>query len=234
MNAALIVAAGKGIRMGMDCPKPYLTLGDRPILSHCLTAFAEHPLIDQVCLVVNREEKGRCRDELLPALALNTPVILVEGGVERQASVYNGLRAIPHSHGIVLIHDGARPFVAPDLISACIEGARQWKACIPALPATETLKRVNAQHCVEETLERRHIWMAQTPQAFELSLIKRSHEEALRRGWQVTDDAGLLERMGVEVHVIEGRRENIKITVPQDLVLAEKWLGLHSSGRLMR
>ena len=225
MNAALIVAAGKGIRMGADCPKPYLPLGDRSILGHCLAAFAGHPMIDLVCLVVSREEKRRCHDELLPSLALKTPVILVEGGAERQSSVYNGLCAISHSDGIVLIHDGARPFVSPDLISACIEGARQWKACIPALPAAETLKRVNAQNCVEETLERRHIWMAQTPQAFELSLIKQAHEEALRRGWQVTDDAGLLERMGVEVHVIEGRRENIKITVPQDLVMAEKWLG---------
>lgn len=229
MNTALIVAAGKGIRMGLDCPKPYLQLGDRPILAHCLAAFAEHALIDQVCLVVGRDSKTHCRDELLPRLALKTPVILVEGGVERQGSVYNGLCAISDSPGIVLIHDGVRPFVPHDLITACIEGARQWKACIPALPASETLKRINAQNCVEETLERRHIWMAQTPQAFELSLIKQAHEEALRCGWQLTDDAGLLERMGAEVHVIEGRRENIKITVPQDLVMAEKWLGLRGS-----
>ena len=225
MIAALIVAAGKGTRMGGDCPKPYLKLGDRPILAHCLKAFADACLIDHIYLVVDRGEKSRCRNQLLPDLALTTPVTLVEGGPERQTSVYNGLREITDSDGIVLIHDGARPFVPPDLITACIDGARQWMACIPALPATETLKRVNTQRCVEETLERRHIWMAQTPQAFELSLIKQAHEEALRRGWQVTDDACLLERTGVKVHVIEGRRENIKITVPQDLVMAELWLG---------
>ena len=175
---------------------------------------------------MNRGDFSHCRDKLLPRLKLKAPVSLIEGGAERQVSVCNGLHAISDPASIVLIHDGVRPFVPQKLITDCIEGARRWKACIPALPATDTLKRVSTRMHIEETLERQNIWLAQTPQAFELTLIKHAHEEARRLGWQVTDDAAMVERAGGTVHVIEGRRENIKITVPEDMVWAEFWLGL--------
>lgn len=230
MIVALIVAAGQGTRMGSACRKQYLHLADRPILAHCLEAFTTHDLVDHIYLVVSREDVEQCRSRLLPGLKGGTQITLVEGGAERQESVYNGLCAIAVPDCIVLIHDGVRPFVPADLITACIEGARRWKACIPGLPATETLKQVGTDNIIRRTIERRAVRLAQTPQAFELRLIKKAHEEARRLGWQVTDDASILERCGDTVHVIEGRRENIKITVPEDLAWAEHWLRARGQG----
>ena len=233
MIAALIVAAGRGERMGAERAKQFLPLGDRPVLAHSVQAFAGHHEVDQVCLVVGREDLDHCRDRVLAGMALEKPLTLVAGGEERQVSVGHGLNAMAAIFGqgagapagIVLIHDGVRPFVHPDLISACIQGARRWKACIPALPASETVKQVDSRGFVRDTLDRRSIYLVQTPQAFEFELIRAAHAAAGRNGWQVTDDAALLERMGTPVQVIQGRRENIKITVPEDLDWAQRWLG---------
>lgn len=224
MIDALIVAAGKGRRMKTRQPKQFMTLAGEPILTRTLKAFDRHAKIDRIYVVLPETDIAECRASLFAQAGLDKEVAMVAGGDHRQASVANGLRSIPDKDGIVLIHDGVRPLVSQSLISACIDGARKWGACIPAIKAHDTLKKVRSDGSIERTVPRQRIVMAQTPQAFRLALIRQAHEAAVRRGWLATDDASLLEQMGAAVHVIEGSRQNLKVTRPEDLAIAEVWL----------
>ena len=152
---------------------------------------------------------------------LQTRVSLVVGGSERQASVYNGLAAVDPQTEYVAIHDGVRPLIQPEMITACLEGARQTGACILGVPLTDTLKQINAEGLIETTLSRHAMWRAQTPQAFAYDLIRDAHERARQEGVEGTDDAELLERTGHPVKVVQGSAFNLKITTPEDLKLAE-------------
>jgi 2-C-methyl-D-erythritol 4-phosphate cytidylyltransferase len=136
------------------------------------------------------------------------------------------LQHLGDDQGVVLIHDGVRPLVSMDLIHDCIHGALQWGACIPGIPAVDTLKRIDTQGNILGTMPRESIRMAQTPQAFSLPIIRRAHLEARRLGREATDDASLVEALGLPVHVVAGSRENIKITTPEDLAYAEALLKL--------
>jgi 2-C-methyl-D-erythritol 4-phosphate cytidylyltransferase len=225
MIAALIVAAGKGVRMGAGMRKQYLPLSGLPVLAHTLKAFDECAQIDQMVLVVPFDEIVYCRREIIEQLCLRTSVELVAGGTRRQDSVCNGLDLLD-DRGIVLIHDGVRPLVSRRLIEACIEGVRQWEACIPVVAITDTLKKIDLKDTIELTVPRDGLGMAQTPQGFRVSLIKRAHDMASRNGWEATDDASLVERMGGKVHTIAGSPVNIKITRPGDLRWAEALLNL--------
>ena len=224
MIDALIVAAGKGRRMKTRQPKQFLELAGCPILTRTLKAFDRHPEIDRLTVVLPDTEIAEWSAALINQAALNKGVTFVAGGPHRQASVMNGLQSIPDKDGIVLIHDGVRPMVSQSLIGACIEGARKWGACIPAVDAFDTLKKVHSNGSIEGTVPRQRIVLAQTPQAFRLALIRQAHEAAVRHDWLATDDASLLERMGAAVHVIEGSRHNLKVTRPEDLALAEACL----------
>lgn len=221
MIDALIVAAGKGLRMQAKQRKQYMELAGRPILTRTLLMFDRHSDIDRIFVALPADDIEFCRKTMIKPAGLRKTMLLVAGGNHRQASVLNGLRSIPETDGIVLIHDGVRPLVTHALISACIAGARTWGACIPAIQTLDTLKKVNPHDCIERTVDRERICMAQTPQAFRLAWIRQAHESAVRRGWIATDDASLLERMGTAVHIIDGERSNLKITRPEDLVLAE-------------
>jgi 2-C-methyl-D-erythritol 4-phosphate cytidylyltransferase len=162
--------------------------------------------------------------------ALKKDVTVVAGGDHRQTSVMNGLHSIPDKDGIVLIHDGVRPLVTQTLISACIDGARKWGACIPAIEAFDTLKKVRSDGSIEQTVPRQRIVLAQTPQAFRLALIRKAHETAARSGWLATDDASLLEQIGAAVYVVDGSRSNVKVTRPEDIALAEAYLEICRMG----
>lgn len=227
MIDALIVAAGKGRRMKTRQPKQFMELAGRPILTRTLRAFDRHAKIDRIFVVLPETDIAEYRASLIAQAGIDKAVAIVAGGSRRQASVANGLRSIPDKDGIVLIHDGVRPLVTQSLISACIEGARQWGACIPAIEAYDTLKKVRSDGSIERTVPRQRIVMAQTPQAFRLALIRQAHEAAVRHGWLATDDASLLEQMGGAVHVIEGSRHNLKVTRPEDVALAEAYLKSH-------
>jgi 2-C-methyl-D-erythritol 4-phosphate cytidylyltransferase len=220
MATAIIVAAGKGIRMNRAVPKQYLMLGNRPVLCHTILAFDGCALIDDVLLVVPESDFHFCHTRILAILDLQKKVRLVAGGESRQDSVYNGLLAVEHKEGGVLIHDGVRPFIRQELLSACVHAVMESGACIPGLPAVDTLKVVNSAGFIDKTLTRNAVWLAQTPQAFEFSLIKKAHENARKEGYSATDDAALVERMGEKIQVIKGSRWNIKITTPQDMELA--------------
>jgi len=222
---AVIVAGGSGLRMKHRLRKQYLLLGNQPVLSHTLQAFINCKEINAICLVVPQDDIDFCRQNILPHFALCTlhfALTLVSGGKERQDSVYNALCAIDAAaEDIVLIHDGVRPFVSSELISACIAGASEFGACIPGISAFDTLKQVGESGYIEKTLDRQKIRLAQTPQAFRYDLIRKAHEAARHDGIIGTDDASLTERLGHRVKLIPGTRLNIKITSPEDLILAK-------------
>lgn len=224
MISALIVAAGQGVRMGSAQRKQYLQLCGRPVLVHTLMAFDRCPDIQSILVVVPPAEMDFCRKEILPEVSPIKHVDLIAGGRRRQDSVFNGLQHLGDARGVVLIHDGVRPLVSTSLIQACIQGAMQWGACIPAVQAVDTLKQTDSQNNILATIPRQSIWLAQTPQAFSLPIIRRAHVEARQQGLEATDDASLVEALGIPVHVIDGFRENIKITTPEDLAYAEALL----------
>jgi len=224
MVAAIIVAAGKGTRMQDPVRKQYQPLAGLPILTHSISAFSKSDLVDSIYLVVPRDDFDFCRQNILDPIKLGPKTRLVAGGARRQESVYRGLQQLDPGCRLVVIHDGVRPFVQPDQITACIKGARQAGACILGIPAYDTLKRVDPSENIVDTVARDAIWLAQTPQAFRYDLIQKAHEQARLDGHQGTDDASLVERLGTPVKIIRGSRSNIKITTKEDLQIARAML----------
>lgn len=206
--------------MGTGPRKQYRIVAGRPILSHTLQRFDQCSAIDRICLVVPGEDFDFCRDHILQAAALNKPFRLVAGGSERQESVYNGLMSLDRKEGFVAIHDGVRPLIDPSLIESCIRGAAANGACVPGVRAFDTIKKANRQGRITGTVERNGLWLVQTPQVFEYRIIVHAHERARIEGFKSTDDAGLVERCGYPVHIIEGSRSNIKVTTQEDLTMA--------------
>lgn len=215
----IVVAAGNGTRMGSSVRKPYLQLGENPILILTLKNFYNHADIKEMVLVVHQDEMERTR-QLLQSHQL-ADITIVSGGRERQASVRAGVNALSQRVDHVMIHDGARPFVSQQLITRIIDTVKETGAVIPAIPVKDTIKVVNATGVIANTPDRKGLWAAQTPQAFSLALLRRALDEAERRGIQGTDDASLLEELEHSVHVIEGEGINIKITTPEDLLYGE-------------
>ncbi len=212
---AVIVAAGAGRRLGGDVRKQYLEIAGEPVLLWAIRPFLQHPEIGSVVVVLPPE------DVLDPPRWIREmEVTLAPGGAERGDSVWNGLQALPADADPVLIHDGARPFVSPEIIERVLAGARSGGA-IAAIRVADTIKQVDEEGRIEGTLDRSRLWQAQTPQGFPRDVILGAHRRARRDGVAATDDAALCERYGSPVRVVEGSAENIKITRPADLVLAE-------------
>jgi len=223
MVSAVIVAAGKGIRMKDNVRKQYLPLAGRPILAHSLTLFEECNLINKIILVIPEDDFDFCRKRILPTRSKKT-VRLVPGGESRQDSVYNGLLAADENTGVVVIHDGVRPFIRIKILELCISEAKEMGACILGIPVQDTVKQVESSGHIIKTLARDTLWLAQTPQAFQYEIIKKAHENARVKGYAGTDDAFLVEQMGKHVKIIKGSKNNIKITTREDLRLAEVML----------
>lgn len=220
----LIPAAGTGSRMRAAVNKQYLTLGDRPLLAHTLSLFDRHPAVDRIHVIVPVDETDYCRREVVERYAFGKVHSVVAGGAERQDSVRNGLAACAAAEDdIVLIHDGARPLLAPALIDRVVATATRIGGVVVGVPVKDTIKEVEGG-LVCGTPDRRRLWQAQTPQAFRFALIRDAHERAWREGFRGTDDAALVERLGLPVAMVEGDYRNIKITTPEDLVLARAFL----------
>lgn len=220
----LIPAAGLGRRMGASLNKQYLTLDDRPVLAHTLALFDGHPRVAGIYVISPRDEVSFCRREVVERYGFTKVLDLVAGGAERQDSVRNGLRAcVAEAGDIVLIHDGVRPLCPSACIDGAIDSASHIGACVVGVPAKDTIKEVE-DGLVRGTPERRRLWQAQTPQAFRYGLIRDVHERALAEGWIGTDDASLVERLGLPVAMVTGDYRNIKITTPEDLLLARAFL----------
>ncbi len=222
--AALIPSAGRGKRMGAEKPKAFLHLGSLPILVRTLRIFENCPLISEIVPVVPPGEGVQEAEEMIRRSGLKKISQIVPGGEERQESVWRGLQAIRGRADWVVIHDGARPFVPPDVIERTIFEAQESYAAVAALPAYETLKEVSPEREVVRTLDRRHVWMIQTPQIFKTDLILNAHEQARKDGFLGTDDASLVERLGIPVRIVQGSRFNFKITTPEDIILGEALL----------
>ncbi|MBW1806201.1 MAG: 2-C-methyl-D-erythritol 4-phosphate cytidylyltransferase [Deltaproteobacteria bacterium] len=220
-SVAIIPAAGEGVRMGADRAKQFLDLHGRPLLVLTLERFQECPAIDGIILVVPPEDVEYCRKEIVESHGLSKVEKIVAGGERRQESVRLGIEASGGEYDLVLIHDGVRPFIDSGLIKRLLAAARKHGAAITALPARETVKEVDSDGLIIKTYARKQVWLAQTPQAFKYEDIMRAHQRAVEEGWEeVTDDASLLEKMGIPVKVIPGSEENIKVTTPHDMEFA--------------
>ncbi len=215
---ALILCAGQGKRMGTDVKKPYLEVCGRPLLTYTLDVFQSDPMVDGIVLVVNEADCGHCQVEIVQKYDFTKICAVVPGGLERQDSVLQGLRAIGEETEWIIVHDGARPLINPETIHKAIAVAERKGAAVVAVRAKDTIKAVRPDLSVEETLPRHTLWQAQTPQVFRRGEILEAYETAIAKGWIATDDASLMERMGHEVYIVEGEYSNIKITTPEDLL----------------
>lgn len=210
----VIAAAGAGRRMGGGARKQYLRVGGEPVLSRAVRPFLDHPAVAAVVVVLPPEDAADP-----PGWLASLRVRVVAGGAERGDSVWNGLLALPPSADPILVHDGARPFVSRGVIDRVVETARRSGA-VAGLPVTDTIKQVDGAGRVRGTPDRSGLWQAQTPQGFPRALLVRAYEQARADGIPATDDAALFERIA-PVQMVLGAADNIKITRPEDLLLAE-------------
>jgi 2-C-methyl-D-erythritol 4-phosphate cytidylyltransferase len=221
--AAIIPAAGVGRRMHHNTPKQYLTLGGKPILAQTLAIFEHLPEITEITVVTQPAALDYCRNQVIAPFGFKKVLRLVPGGKERQDSVYNALKVLHRQNDwdLILVHDGVRPFVTREEVRLVLRAAEEYGAAILALPAYDTVKKVNREGQIQETLNRQDIWLAQTPQAFRAATIWRAFLEAYGRDFYGTDEASLVEALGMPVRVVPGSPFNIKVTTPEDLVLGE-------------
>ncbi|MBM6997915.1 2-C-methyl-D-erythritol 4-phosphate cytidylyltransferase [Paenibacillus sp. DXFW5] len=217
-TGVIVVAAGRGTRMGTVESKQYLMLDGKPIFIHTLEVFHRHPSISQIVLVTGEQDVDRCRS-WIAEYGMAEQIQVIPGGAERQHSVRQGLLSL--STPWVLVHDGVRPFVTREQITACCEAARTYGAAVLAVPVKDTIKLADEQGWVAATLDRRSLWAIQTPQAFRRADLLAAHERAAEDEFVGTDDAMLVERLSISVKLVEGAYDNIKITTPEDLGYAE-------------
>jgi 2-C-methyl-D-erythritol 4-phosphate cytidylyltransferase/2-C-methyl-D-erythritol 2,4-cyclodiphosphate synthase len=220
---AIIPGAGPGERLGQSQPKAWVLLAGQPLICHSLAAFRRSPRINEIILVVHPHDTDRAR-ELIASGPSDKTEKAVSGGATRQESVWLGLQESSQDADIVVVHDAARPFVSQQLIEQCIQQALAHGACTAAVPCSDTVKRADG-NTVAQTLDRRRLWLVQTPQAFRRDLIIQGHENARRHGISdATDDAQLVERLDKPVRIVRGCAENMKITEPADMALVEALL----------
>ena len=219
MNSVIILSGGRGKRMGADISKQFISINDKPMLYYTIKKFMDNKLIDEIILVLPKDEIDYCKTEVLEKNGLEVDKI-VEGGKERQDSVFNGLKAIERSD-IVLIHDGARPFVTDRIIEEGINSAKKFKAAAPGVMPKDTIKIKDKDGLSKETLKREELVAVQTPQVFDYNLILECHEKVKENNIKVTDDTMVVEKFGHRVFLYDGEYTNIKITTPEDLILAK-------------
>ena len=225
---AVIVSAGKGLRFMEGKKKQFCFLGGKPVLAHTLDKFETCPLIRSVRLVVGQEDMDYCLKEIVEKYGFQKVSEIVPGGKRRQESVKNGMDALPKDTDIVAIHDGVRPLVTRTMIEDSIHSAVRHGAVVFAMPVKDTIKMSNPDGTVLKTLDRESLWQIQTPQTFQVNVIREAYCRATEDGFVGTDDASLVERLGVKVYILPGSYTNIKITTPEDLVLANLFLKMNT------
>jgi 2-C-methyl-D-erythritol 4-phosphate cytidylyltransferase len=219
--SVIIAAAGMSNRMGSKMNKQFIAIDGKPILAHTIEKFEHSRFIDEIIIVSKEEEIEYCRKEIIKKYKFNKVANVIRGGKERQDSVYNGILALNEKSNIVLIHDGARPFVKNENIEDGIKGVIKDGACVIGVPVKDTIKVISTDEIIDNTPRRSMLWAAQTPQCFFKDLIIRGYEKAIEDNFLGTDDSSIVERLGYDVKMIMGSYENIKITTPEDLILAE-------------
>ena len=218
---AIVLAAGQGKRMGTKVQKQYLEISGKPVLFYSLDVFQKSDLIDEIILVVGKDQREYCQREIVEKLQITKVDKIVEGGAERYHSVWNGLQEV--EEGFVFIHDGARPFVTEEILLRAYQTVQEEKACVVGMPVKDTIKIADVNGFAIDTPNRNFVWMVQTPQVFEIALVKEAYGLLMNEEHiEVTDDAMVVEQMlGMHVKLVEGSYKNIKITTPEDLKIAE-------------
>lgn len=221
-NTAIVLAAGKGARMGSKLPKQFLNIQGKPVLYYSLKTFQDSPLIRDIILVIGSEWQEYCREHILEPYGITKVVQMTEGGRERYDSVYAGLCACTDSD-YVLIHDGARPFITENILDRAMQTARKYKACVVGMPSKDTIKIADADGFIASTPPRAQVWTIQTPQVFDYALVRSAYEKMMALGMEgITDDAMVVEAAGsCKVRLVEGSYENLKITTPEDIKIAQ-------------
>jgi 2-C-methyl-D-erythritol 4-phosphate cytidylyltransferase len=220
MVSAIIVAAGRGTRMGPNVDKLFLELAGRPVIAHTWEQFSAAPEIDELIVVV-RSGMQLAFQGLGSTIHQHKPFRIVAGGAERQDSVWNGLQAVSARAEIVAVHDAARPCASLALIQSVVDAAREAGAAVAAQPVTDTIKESADGKAITRTLDRSRLWAVQTPQAFHVEILRRALEEVRRRGLHITDDTAACELIGQPVQLVSSAQPNPKITRPEDLPYIE-------------
>ena len=218
---AIIAAAGKSRRVSGDTPKQFIHIKEKPMLAYTIEKFQDCDAVDDIVVVVAEEYEAFCRQKIVSKWAYRKVMAVVPGGENRQESVYRGLAAAEPSTDICVVHDGARPFIAERQIAAVIQGAAFHGACVLGVNLQDTVKRCDAASVILDTVDRSDLWAVQTPQGFRFAPLLNAHAQAVREGFVGTDDSQLMERLGHRVKMLEGTRDNFKITTDADLAYAE-------------
>lgn len=221
--SVIIAAAGMSNRMGSKINKQFILIDNKPILAHTIEKFDNCKYIDEIIVVSKDTEVDYCKKEIVKKYGYKKVTNIVKGGKERQDSIYNGIMALNERSDIVLTHDGARPFVRMESIIKGIKGALEYGACVIGVPLKDTIKVVNTSDEVHHTPNRSLLWAAQTPQCFRIDLLKEGYEYAISEGIVGTDDSSLVEKKGYPIKMLMGSYDNIKITTPEDLIIAESF-----------
>lgn len=224
-STAIVLAAGQGKRMNSKVQKQFLLIKGKPVLYYSLSCFQNSREIEEIIVVTGKESINFCKQEIIEAYGFSKVKAVIPGGKERYDSVYAGLCACEDSD-YVFIHDGARPFLSNDMIKRGKEAALVYGACVIGMPSKDTIKIADENGMVESTPSRNKVWNIQTPQIFSYTAIREAHEKARQQNMaDITDDAMVIERFGnMKIKLVEGSYENIKITTPEDIVVAEKIL----------
>lgn len=223
MVSVVVPAAGSSTRIGGPVSKQFMSISGLPVLARTLSVFQTIEQIAEILVVCRESELTDCQD-LVRQHQLSKVKGVITGGSTRQESVYNGISRLTAESKIIVVHDGARPFVTQDVVHRCIEAARLYGAACAAVKVKDTIKGGSVDAFVTKTLERSLLWSAQTPQAFDSELLRRAYDEARRVGFLGTDDCILVERLGHKVKLVEGAYDNIKITTPDDFAIGESIL----------
>ena len=222
---AIVLAAGQGKRMGTKIQKQFLEIEGKPVLYYSLRVFEDSDIIDEIILVTSQGMETYCKENIVDYYGFTKVSKIIQGGAERYHSVWNGLQEIVHE-GVVYIHDGARPFINEPILKRAYDAVCEYKAAVVGMPVKDTIKIADENGYAKETPNRNFVWAVQTPQVFEVSLVKEAYGKLMKDdSIPVTDDAMVVEQMlGAKVKLVEGSYENIKITTPEDLNVAESFL----------
>lgn len=223
MNGVVIVAAGTGSRMKMGINKQFIKLEGKEIIAYTIEKFYNNSNIEDIVVVVKEDESEFFKKEILDKYNFKN-IKIAYGGKERQDSVYNGLKSLDKKCDIVLIHDGARPFVSDKIIYNCIEEVKEHKAIVVGVPVKDTIKIIDNDKNIVDTPNRSVLWAVQTPQTFDYNILIDAYKDAFKSGFYGTDDAMLVERIGYKVKMVEGSYNNIKITTQEDLSVGSQIL----------
>jgi 2-C-methyl-D-erythritol 4-phosphate cytidylyltransferase len=224
--SVIVAAAGWSRRFGGGVKKQFQPLGEKPIIVHSIERFEEFSSVGEIILVVPEDSINYCHKEVVEKFRFKKITKIISGGQERQHSVKRGFNSVSNETDVVVIHDGVRPFVTVKLIEEVIKEALESGGAIAAIPIKDTVKKSSSENYVERTLSREFLYLAQTPQAFRYNILKRAYEKAEKDGFLGTDESSVVERLGVQVKLVQGSQMNIKITTEEDLFLAKSFCKL--------